>query len=170
MKKILALILALLMMTIFVGCGDSSEDVVNESEVTEEEVQEGEEIEITIDAFYSADDEMMSLEYLSSDMPESMQSIGTYTSTKGATVGECFEESGYTDITVVDEDGKFLGFMEYKINKTTDENGEETWQYEKVSDELLTTEEMLESQVNYNVMFLAKWEGVSDETYDNYYS
>ena len=166
MKKILALILALLMtMAIFAGCGSDAEADV----ATGDEAQQAECFEVSLDAFSDGCDVERFFELEVDGFEERLGLFGTQTDTKGEIVEKCLEDNGYANISVVDENNEFEGFIKYKVIETVNDSGEEIWDYERMSDELLTWEEVMNDEIYYNVTFVVKWKGVDDSVYREIY-
>lgn len=170
MKKILALILALLMMmTVFVGCGsdveaelDSQDDVAVDEEISDDADEESEkEAYVRIDAL--CDNEYNFYEFTMKNEGIKEISSGIDVSDcyiEGETVAELLERTGYTELDFSKEYEGFLGFSLYNMNEDT---------LEKTDDEkLYSLEEMLEYVVpEQSICFVARWENTSDEIYES---
>ena len=89
----------------------------------------------------------------------------------GETLRESMKKFGILDIELVPDDDKFEGWMEYRDIMEVDETDgyEYLVSYEKVSDDLYTTEEILDMTLDAHTTFIAKWESIPyDEYYLNY--
>lgn len=89
----------------------------------------------------------------------------------GETLRESMKEFGILDIELVPDGDKFEGWMEYRDIMEVDETDgyEYLVSYEKVSDTLYTTEEILDMNLDAHTTFIAKWESIPyDEYYLNY--
>lgn len=85
---------------------------------------------------------------------------------KGETVAEILETFGYLSITPVETEDVFEGWMEYRTIITAGEDGMDIYEYEKLSDELYTTEEIMKKEISEDaLMFVAKWESIPVEDY-----
>lgn len=85
---------------------------------------------------------------------------------QGATLREIMDANAYTSITPVEPGEVFEGWMEYKVTVTTDEDGFDTYAYERVSDRLYSMEELLEKTISEdNMMYVAKWQSIPEEEY-----
>ncbi len=167
LKKLLALVLALLMMmTIFVGCGEKPADVTAD-EVATQEATEVSKVNLTLNAFTNNGVEYKFIvDDSSKDVKEQRINTISFVAKPEATVGEILSNNGYSNFKMDEVLDKFIGFMEYKIIVTEGEDGTRGVTYEKVSDTLYTVEELLEKEVSdYDVTFVAKWESLSDDYY-----
>lgn len=87
---------------------------------------------------------------------------------EGDTIGDLLSDSGYSNLTPVSDEDEFEGWMEYKVDTSTDEFGFGSYEYELVSDELYTTEQLLARTVSdYAVEYVAKWASIPVEDYFN---
>lgn len=164
MKKILALILALLMMmTVFVGCGstaDVSDDL--EFEINEDvEAESEKESYVRIDAMCNNDYDYYMLTATNDDGStepiNGIDAVGEYI--EGETVGELLEATGYKDLAFAEDYEGFKGWLLYNMNEDGVEN--------RVDDTLYTTEKMLEYVMTEQpICFVAKWENTSDDIYE----
>lgn len=167
MKKIFALILALLMVTtVFAGCGNS-DDVVEIIDATYDEAMEAD-IVLSIDAFYDANGNGHNLEYTEFGEQTKVGAIEILLFEGGKTVGECFADDGYEDLRLVEEDNEnFLGWMEYEITVKVDSDGCQYNTFKKTTDEFLTTEEVLNKVMpDHSMGYIAKWKDTPQEDYD----
>lgn len=158
MKRLLALILAVFMMaTLFVGC----EDAV---------VEEEEYYNLQFDAFYEDDEHDNEMRYFTvtenfdGEVEVEYNNIA-YVVSPGVTVKEALTENYVTDIDIVDEDGKFLGWMKYGYESEIDEFGNDFGTFYRADDKLYTTEEILEFEISGTFQFVAKWSDISDDYY-----
>ena len=166
MKKIFALILALLMITtLFAGCGNI--DDVEIIDATYDETIEAD-IVLLIDAFNDADGNGYNLEYTEFGEPTTVGSIEILLFEGGKTVGECFADDGYENLRLVEEDNdNFLGWIEYEITVKVDSDGCQYNTFKKATDELLTTEEVLNKTMpDHSMGYIAKWKDTPQEDYD----
>ncbi len=179
MKKLVALVLALLMMmTVFVGCGDTdtaTPDIadLSDAEVVEDDAADDEEapnISVIIDPFYDADYNQYQVNMTVDGLTETSGG-GEYAAeyTEDMTVEELLKELGNTDFELVDENnGKFLGWVKYNVTSVEDEEGFLESTFTKDSEDILyTTQEMLEYTITEGTTaFVAKWDGTSDDMYE----
>ncbi|MBQ7133502.1 MAG: hypothetical protein IJO20_03305 [Ruminococcus sp.] len=160
MKKIIALILALLMMmTLFVGC--SGDDIITDAEEVYYNLQleafydDNGERHFTVDETF--EEEPMTVEY---------NNIACITYTSGNTVKEVLEENYMINLQIIDENGTFMGWLKHEYESEIDEFGNDMGTYKKVDDTLYTTEEMLNMEiVDKSLCFVAKWSDIEDSYY-----
>ncbi len=166
MKKLLALVLALMMMTVFVGCGEKSTDATAD-EVATQEATEVSKVNLTLNAFSNNGVEYnFIVEDSTKDVKEQRINTIAFVAQPKDTVGEILSNNGYLNLKMDEVLDKFIGFMEYKIIVSENEDGTQAVTYEKVSDTLYTVKELLEKEVpDYDVTFVAKWESLSDDYY-----
>lgn len=87
---------------------------------------------------------------------------------EGETIGELLSNSAFSDLTPVSDGDEFEGWMEYAVITSTDADGFDSFTYERVSDELYSTEQLLARTVpDYAVEYVAKWAGIPVEDYFN---
>lgn len=148
--KMLALCMALCMMT---ACGNSAP--------AEEEAGE---LTVSFDAYSMFDMAMLTCEYEDGGMEE----IGMYDfiAQPGQTVQEVLESNGVMITGAYSENETFEGWMEYEFVITPGEDGFDTYEYIRTSDDLYTLEEVLEKTVEFNVVYTAKW---AEHEMDEYY-
>lgn len=85
---------------------------------------------------------------------------------EGETIGSALEHGGYLEVTPVLEGDEFEGWMEYVEVVTTDEFGFEESDYELLTDNIYSTEELLALTVDADgAMYVAKWAGIPVEEY-----
>lgn len=85
---------------------------------------------------------------------------------EGETIGSALEHGGYLEVTPVLEGDVFEGWMEYVEVITLDEFGFEESEYELLTDNIYTTEELLALPVDADgAMYVAKWAGIPAEEY-----
>lgn len=85
---------------------------------------------------------------------------------KGQTVGDILESTGYISVTPAETEDVFEGWMEYKMIITAGDDGFDLYEYEKLSDGLYTTEEIMEKEISEDsLMFVAKWQSIPEEDY-----
>ena len=163
MKKWLAVLLALCAaLALLAGCGAGASQ--NDPAPADEE----EYYNATIEAFYvdedlrlftmveSWDEESQTVEY---------NNIG-YMALPGQTVAELMAEFNQSELTVVDEQGTFLGWMKYRWVQQSDENDVVFDVLERMDDLLYTTEEMLATAVeDCSLVFVAKWADIDEGYY-----
>lgn len=164
MKKSLALILALLMMIVFVGCNvNVGDEVVNGT--NEEEVY----YNLQIEAFYDDNGERyFTVDETFEEEPQTVEynNIGYVTFTSGITVADVLEENYATNLQIVDENSTFMGWMKHEYESEFDEFGNDIGTYKKVDDTLYTTEEMLNMEiVDKSLCFVAKWSDIEESYY-----
>lgn len=158
MKRLLVLILAVLMIaTLFVGCNGAVDE-----QITEEETY----YNLQFDAFYDDNGEryFTVVENFDGEVNVEYNNIA-YVVSPGVTVKEALTENYVTDIDIVDEDGKFLGWMKYDYESEIDEFGNDFGTFYRADDKLYTTEEILEFEINGAMQFVAKWSDISDDYY-----
>ncbi|MBE5972313.1 MAG: hypothetical protein E7246_07345 [Lachnoclostridium sp.] len=184
--------LAIMTASLITGCGSEEEAAVTTAapatteavttaeavteapaETSTEEVtdsaEELTEYNITFDAFSLGGVEVTFDDETGGTDVEQMMSIGC-SSYPGKTLKESMKEFGILDIDVVTDGETFEGWMEYKDIMAMHEDGfEYLTSYEKVSDNLYTTEEILSIVLDQHTTFVAKWESISYEEYALYY-
>ena len=86
---------------------------------------------------------------------------------QGQSIGEVLDEADFRNFAAVSDSGDELeGWLVYRENTVMDEAGFEHWLYERVTDQMYTTEELLALPLEEdNLTYMAKWAGVSDEEY-----
>lgn len=171
MKKIIALLFLLCVVaSLFVGCKDKENttptDVVDMTqEVTEPEVT----YNLMFDPFvHSSVDYFLVFEGVDEQTP--LQKYNTPISFivhEGEKVGEAIKVHGFGAFKVESTSDELLGFAEYKVVNSIDENGLAVTSYEKLSgDTLYSIEELMERELPaYDVVYVARWAGVSDSDY-----
>ncbi len=163
MKRILALLLALFMMTLFVGCNFS---VIGEvvDEITEEVYYN-----IQIEAFYDDNGERyFTVDETFEEEPQTVEynNVSCTTYTSGSTVSEVLEENYMTNLQLLDENGTFMGWMKHEYEEEIDEFGNDMGTFKKVDDTLYSTEEMLNIKiVDKSLCFVAKWSDIEESFY-----
>lgn len=169
-KRILSLLMILIMMvTILAGCGktEPAEEVTELEEIPEEVYME-------IDAYSYA---YGFIYYTEKDMDGEVCESETMTlalnAVPGQTMKEVWEANGYEFSEVAAEGEVFEGWMVYKMEMETDEDGFEISRtYERISgDDVYDTEEFMELEVpEHDVTYVAKWANYSMEAYDSYFA
>lgn len=164
MKRFLALVLALLLMTLFVGCGDSG---ATADEAPKEDSVVQADYNLVINAFnYNGAEHKFSVEDVNNGSREVLINNISFVAHTGDTVAEVLQRSGYANFKMEEVLDKFLGFMEYKIVVSNDENGYDIVTYEKVSNDLYTVEELMSKAIDdYSVTYVAKWESIPEDYY-----
>ena len=167
MKKILALILALLMtMAIFAGCGSNAEaDVATGDEAV---VNNDVLYNVYFEAFYDDNGErLFTVVETFAEEPTTVEhnNLG-FSAEPDTKVSDVLTESYVEDLTIVDENGTFLGWMIYEETVTSvDEDGFENYETVKL-DGLYTTDEVMDMVVtDCSYRFVAKWSDISDDYY-----
>ena len=167
-KLVMALLVSGMLMNGFVVY--ASETETTEEEMQTEVINADSDIDITFDAYETAggllsvtesdgEDGTMVSEYGSASY---IASEG-----EGMKISDMLTKAGVVSIEPVNEADTFEGWMEYNIIPSVDEDGFETQEYVRISeDTLYTTEEVLEkTTTGYDVMYVAKWESVPAEDY-----
>lgn len=159
-KKMFAVCMMLaLMLTMMAGCTS------DQSEQMEEEVDR--EIDISFDTceiegaylYVKEDDGNGGI------MESELDGLGILAA-EGETIGSALEHGGYLEVTPVLEGDEFEGWMEYVEVITLDEFGFEESDYELLTDNIYTTEELLALPVDADgAMYVAKWAGIPVEEY-----
>ncbi len=172
-KSILALFVAIILSVVFLaGCNgtgatpDEVEKVENKTEVTEAVLVT--QVTVTFNAFTNNGVEykfMLKEESGNTEIEKSFNTM-SFTTKPGENIEDVINNSNYSDMVMDETLNKFLGFMEYKMYEN--EDGAVT--YEKLSgDKLYSVAEVLEkSAPEYNVVYIAKWENISDDYYAAY--
>lgn len=153
MKKLLAMIMLVCMFALgLAGCGGSN------SEVTEPC--------LTFDAYGNG---CLIVEESDGEGGTVTSETGSYTFTvlEGETVGDVLDAQGVKSMKPELRNDTFEGWMEFKEIITTDKDGFETREYERLSgDTLYTTQEVMERPLpEYPVSYVAKWASIPMEDY-----
>lgn len=153
-KLISALLLTGMLMLTCTGCGNQN------TELPDSEPER--EIDVCLDAYEVAGGLLSVTE---TGGVSEYGSIGLLAA-QGETIGDALTFSGYSAIEPVLEGDVFEGWMEYTAVTSVDEDGFENCAYEIVSEELYTTEQLLEMTVpDHAVNYVAKWAGIPAEDY-----
>lgn len=160
-KMFAACMMLALMLTMMAGCAsEQSEQVGTEVEVDRE-------IDISFDtceingAYLSVKEDDGNGGILENEF----DSLGILAA-EGETIGSALEHGGYLEVTPVLEGDVFEGWMEYVEVVTLDEFGFEDSDYELLTDNIYTTEELLALPVDADgAMYVAKWTGIPAEEY-----
>ena len=168
MKRILALLLALVMclsVLTLAGCkkgNDTNADGVGTDNVADTDVSQ--DVFLT---FYAFCDEEQEYKFNATAFgTQEEYSMISVPAKSGEKIGDALTNNDYNDITPIESKGKFEGWMEYKeVSEVV--NDSEQFSYEKLSgDKLYTTKELLNKKApDYSVMYVAKWENISDDFY-----
>lgn len=152
-KTFIAVLVMLTFIVSLAGCGSTGEESAAETV---------DEAYITLDGYYNTlvistnDNEFPAYETQSID----------YAGAVGTTLGEAMAANGDVSIEAIAEGDEFEGWMEYTLHIETNEDGFDTYTYERVSDALYTTEELLEKTfAEEQMVYAAKWAGVDVESY-----
>lgn len=170
-KKLVLFLVMSIAAIMFIGCGKKEAKEEKEKEEVQEEIEVEEPqgpVHIRFDAYryvfgtivYGENgDESKELE---TDFIE-------FEAMPGEMMSEVWENNGYMFQRIYADGEYFEGWMEYKTNKTIDGNGNDTFDYERVSgDKLYTTEEIMAMQVpEYDVAYVAKWKTILADDYDD---
>lgn len=170
MKKKLATALMVLCMmaTMLAGCGKEPEETVDETQETNAEP-----VYMTFDGYGMV---MGMLSYMEDDGENGTFESETvsidFEGVPGQKIREVWKNAGYSDMYPYCDGEVFEGWMEYKTNRETGEDGFDIFYYERISgDTLITTEELMELTVpDYDVMYVVKWESIFMEEYDEFYA
>ena len=169
-KKRLSLLMVLIMMiTMFAGCGkaESEEGAADAEEVPEEIYMEIDAYSYALGFIYYTEKDMDGEVCESETMSLAMNAV------PGQTMKEVWDANGYEFSEVAAEGEVFEGWMVYKKESETDEEGFEISRtYERISgDDVYAAEEFMELEVpEYDVTYVAKWENYSMEAYDSYFA
>lgn len=161
-KKLISALLMAGMLLSCAACGNQNTD--NVEPTPEPGLVEADErtIDVYLDSY-----ECGLLRVMEDGEEQEYGSIGLLAA-QGDTIGGLLNHSGFSELTPVSDEDEFEGWMEYKLIITTDEDGFETFTYELVSEELYTTEQLLERTVaDYAVDYVAKWASIPVEDYFN---
>lgn len=172
MKRLIAFILAVLMMAVvFAGC-DKNENGINNATVDEmSQTQENSvqtEFNLTLNAFtMNGVEHSFLVDDAKTDMKAQKINTISFVANTGETVLQVLSNNGYSNFKVDETLDEFLGFMEYKIISSENEDGTVAVTYEKMSgDTLYTAEELLEKEItDYSVTYVAKWKSLTDDYY-----
>ena len=165
-KGLLLLVVIALVAAMFAGCGKKDKEGQEGKDLVINSNKEGP-VQVTFDGYgyawgmivyAEAEDETAESETVSMDF-EAMP---------GEIIQDVWEKNGYAFQRIYADGEFFEGWMEYKTNKTTDADGNDTYRYERISgNELYTTEDILSREVPaYDVAYVAKWESIPMENYD----
>ena len=160
-KKLSMLLCAVLAVSALTACGNSTP--APEQEPVAEERQE---LWVNLDASMFG-----GLTYDEKDMNgnivEGWAGCICVTGYEGQTLGEVLEAQEFRNLAGVSDNGDELeGWLVYRENTVEDEDGFTHWLYERVTDRLYTTEELMALPLEEdNLTYMAKWAGVSDEEY-----
>lgn len=165
-KGLLFFLVMSLVMTMIAGCGKKEKSDEEGNDLVINTSKKGP-VQVTFDGYgyawgtivyAEADDEEAESETVSIDF-EAMP---------GEVIRDVWEQNGYAFQRIYADGEYFEGWMEYKTNRTTDEEGFDTYKYERISgDQLYTTEDILNREVpDYDVAYVAKWESIPMEDYD----
>ena len=151
MKNIIIKLLALCMILgIIVGCRQNQQEEI---------------FYVSIDGYSDYDNATVYFTHNDGDILEtgSLEIVQT----KGKTVKKIIADNGYTFTEVKCENDTFEGWLQFVVIVITDDDGFEYYEYQLVSEELFTTDEMLEAMMSAdkNISFVAKWKGLAIEDY-----
>ncbi|MBQ2971584.1 MAG: hypothetical protein IJE16_03420 [Ruminococcus sp.] len=166
MKKIFALLLSILMLS-FVGCDNTAQEATIDEIPTQPQTTITEHT-LSLNAFTNNGVEyFFDIENSNSVPDEQKVNNITFVAFTGDKVADVFANNGYSNLRPDETFDKFLGFMEYKVDVVTDENGIEIATYEKLSgDTLYSVDEIMEKEItDYSVAFVARWESLTDDYY-----
>lgn len=153
MKKSLLFIFCCLFVITLTGCG--KKELENES---------SKEIYVSFEAY---GDDMLKVTESTND-GEIVNETGSmgWMSEEGILIRDILTEWEVVSIEACVDD-ELEGWMAYKMTSTTDENDFVTYTAEKISDNLYTTEEILDSKTpSYDVTYYAKCKSKPIEYYD----
>ena len=148
----------------------SEPDTAVAAEVTSDAEQENAEYYITLNVHTTGTVKITSDDGAGGKLVDETMGYG-FSVSAGETLRESMKKFGILDIELVPDDDKFEGWMEYRDIMEVDETDgyEYLVSYEKVSDDLYTTEEILDMTLDAHTTFIAKWESIPyDEYYLNY--
>ena len=153
LKRIVYLFLALAFVFCTVACGNTEADSTDSDEAEE------------VFSYFSIDGYGNMISHKWNGEPSETQGF-SMEGIVGGTVGETMEESSYEDIQPIEDADTFEGWMKYKVIRTEGEDGFDEFEYEKMSSELMTTEEMLQDELGeFEVAYVAKWASIAEEDY-----
>lgn len=155
MKKNLLFIFCCLFIITLTGCGKK-----------EENVELPKEVYVSFEAF---GEETLLVVETTEDNREKVNETGSigWMSKEGTLISDVLTKWNVTSIEACADD-ELEGWMAYKMNSTTDENGFVTYNAQKVSgDTLYTTQEVLESKVpDYDITYYSKCKSKPIEYYN----
>lgn len=148
-KALITLLTVLTLILSLVACGSDNEETDNEAY-------------ITLDSYYNT----LIISTNDNESPTYETQTIDYAGAVGTTLGESMEAVGDVSIKAVAESDEFEGWMEFIVHIETDEDGFDTYTYERVSDTLYTTEELLEKTfTEEQKVYAAKWASIDMESY-----
>ena len=184
MKKLLLVLLAIsLSAMVLVGCeneptneSDANTEInvtsgESDNEMASDEISDDEisnEIYLTLDAHGLAGG-MLSMTVASEDGSTTVDESVVYmfAGAESEKIGDILARDGILNVKPELEGDAFEGWVAFKEIITIDDEGYNTYTYEKLSEETIyTTEEVLQMPLpNYNITFMAKWASVPMSEY-----
>lgn len=158
-KKIMAILLACMVMFAFAACGNNQNEDENQDAAVLEDT-----ICINVEG-YSIMGGM--LNFTMNDGTVEEMGAWAFLGKEGETFGDVLTRSEVSSVEPVLEGDTFEGWVLFEEVVTLDEEGFESYSYElRSGDTVYSTEEMMEVAVpGYNVTVVAKWAGISLDTY-----
>lgn len=149
-KKLMMLLGLFVFIGTLVGC---SNNVNNDNDV------EG---YMTLDSYYNN----LVITTNDSEMPTFDTQTIDFAGSVGTTLKASMEVVEYVSIEPIAQNDVFEGWIEFKVIVETDEDGFDTYTYQKVSDTLYTTDQLLEKTFSEEQMvYAAKWASIDIDTY-----
>lgn len=168
-KSIIALLLVVCMAVLFVGCkkDDATNQQATNSPATQDQTQYYYNVTFNAMTYNGITYEMILEVEDDSNMVDKRTNTISFTTQKGTKMSDVLAQQGYVNLVVDESFDEFLGWMEYKIIPTVNEEGYNVATYEKLSaDTYYTTEQLLEKQApDFSVVYVAKWKSIEDSYY-----
>lgn len=166
MKKrpLLAVLVTLALILSLAGCGSTDPGSVSEenSGAGSAGVEVADEGYITLDGYYNT----LVISTNDADFPTYETQSVVYAGAVGTTLAEAMAAIGDVSVEAVAEGDTFEGWMEFVVHIETDADGFDTYTYERVSDTLYTTEEVLAKPfAREEMVYTAKWAGMDMDSY-----
>ena len=163
-RIILMLLAALLAFSLLAACGKQ------DTEQDDQSADGQTELYATIDV-YSMTCELAYTETDADGQSYESSSMSVAFAVKGGqTIREALDASGFKDLKVKGDGDTLEGWIAYKENTYTDSDGFAWPYYERISETLLTDEEMFGATLtDCNMTYVAKWQSISDAEYADMY-
>ena len=157
MKKTVSFILAIIFtMTLFTACSETNYNTPV--------IDETKEIYVSISAFWGT------IAYEETDSEGNIGKLETasidFIGHPGQKVEDILKNSGANNFEFYFDSDVLLGFITYRIDITTDEEGFENHKYIDISNgKYLSLEELMKQTPTENVAYVAKWQSVAERDY-----
>ena len=155
-KIIFVLLIACISLVTLVGCSkEEIEDVTNE--------WENNSLSVLVQMYGDAGS--LLIKYSTGEEEETGAVV--WEASEGTKISDIMTEWEISSIEPVCEDDSFDGWLKYKETTTTDEYGFVEFNYQRLSDNLYTTEEILKDVMpDYSITYIAKCKNISLEDID----